>query len=199
MSSREKILAAIRQNKPESQPLSVQFKFDSNYPNAVDKFCDTLKGIGGEAVIVKNYDDIKNHIQLHFAEMTNIVTPIADLSHIADFSLNITDPHELACVNLAVLAGEFGVAENAAVWLTEKQAVHRVLPFICQHLALVIRKADIIENMHRAYERMMINDTGWGCFIAGPSKTADIEQSLVIGAHGARSLLVYIIDSDATL
>jgi L-lactate dehydrogenase complex protein LldG len=35
---------------------------------------------------------------------------------------------------------------------------------------------------------------GFATFIAGPSKTADIEQSLVLGAHGPRSLIVFLID-----
>jgi L-lactate dehydrogenase complex protein LldG len=37
---------------------------------------------------------------------------------------------------------------------------------------------------------------GWGCFIAGPSKTADIEQSLVIGAHGARSMVIFLLEGE---
>lgn len=51
--------------------------------------------------------------------------------------------------------------------------------------------------MHQAYERLAglgTNErTNYGTFIAGPSKTADIEQSLVISAQGPRSLDVLIV------
>ena len=75
----------------------------------------------------------------------------------------------------------------------QKYLSHRVLPMITQHLAIVVHKKDIVTNMHRAYERVKVNETGFDTFILGPSKTADIEQSLVIGAHGARGLVVYIL------
>jgi L-lactate dehydrogenase complex protein LldG len=108
------------------------------------------------------------------------------------------DPHALENVDLAILPTHFGVAENGACWITEAQMVQRALPFITQHLALVLRREDILPDMHAAYERIAALDAeepyGFAAFIAGPSKTADIEQSLVLGAHGPASLTVFLLD-----
>jgi L-lactate dehydrogenase complex protein LldG len=48
--------------------------------------------------------------------------------------------------------------------------------------------------MHEAYRRIKFNDYGYGTFISGPSKTADIAQVLVMGAQAARSATVLLID-----
>ena len=100
------------------------------------------------------------------------------------------DGLSLAEVEVLEIDGEFGVAENGAIWLTEEAMPHRVAPFICQHLVINVSK--IVPNMHAAYEELKMPNSSFGLFLAGPSKTADIEQSLVIGAHGARSLTVVI-------
>lgn len=96
----------------------------------------------------------------------------------------------LAEVEVLEIDGEFGVAENGAIWLIEEALPHRVAPFICQHLVIHVQK--IVPHMHAAYEELKKPSSSFGLFLAGPSKTADIEQSLVIGAHGARSLTVVI-------
>jgi L-lactate dehydrogenase complex protein LldG len=196
MSSREKILSQIKSNQPDYQELNVNFKFESVYENLYEKFVEVLNFVGGKAIEVADYEAIIADIREHYQDVSNIATTIPELSALADFSLNVDDPHELEMLNLAIIEGDFGVAENAAIWVSEKQLPHRVLPMITQYLAIVIHKTDIVTNMHRAYERVRVNETGFGTFISGPSKTADIEQSLVIGAHGARGLMVYMMDSD---
>ena len=100
------------------------------------------------------------------------------------------DGLSLAEIEVLEIDGEFGVAENGAIWLSEEALPHRVAPFICQHLVINVKK--IVPHMHAAYEELGKVNSGFGLFLSGPSKTADIEQSLVIGAHGARSLTVVI-------
>jgi L-lactate dehydrogenase complex protein LldG len=100
------------------------------------------------------------------------------------------DGLSLAEVEFLEIDGEFGVAENGAIWLLEEALPHRVAPFICQHLVINVKK--IVPHMHAAYKELGKVNSGFGLFLSGPSKTADIEQSLVIGAHGARSLTVVI-------
>ena len=193
MSAREQILFNIKNNQPDYQELNVNFKFESVYENLYEKFSEILNFVGGKALEVNSYQEIKDDVREHYQGVTNIATTIEELSALADFSLNISDPHELEMLNLAIIKGDFAVAENAAIWVSEKQLPHRALPMITQYLAIVIHKSDIVTNMHRAYERVKIDETGFGTFVSGPSKTADIEQSLVIGAHGARGLVVYVL------
>jgi L-lactate dehydrogenase complex protein LldG len=110
----------------------------------------------------------------------------------------------LADVDVAILHGEFAVAENAAIWATDHNLSQRVIYFLCQHLILVVPSSAIVDHMHAAYARIAaVSQNGrpafaepiFGVFISGPSKTADIEQSLVVGAHGPRSLTVCLLDA----
>ncbi len=121
-----------------------------------------------------------------------VVNRIAALGEMNDSIASLT-AEELAAVDTAYLQGTVAVAENGAIWLYESQMGNRLLPFICQHLVIVIERNNIVPTIHHAYQQIESAKEGFGVFLAGPSKTADIEQSLVIGAHGARSLIVYII------
>lgn len=197
MSSRDKILGAIRRNKPAATPLPDQFTFRTAYPDLAAQFRQVLQSIGGTVEVISSLDDIQTKVHTLFADLRTIAVTVPGLESLATFSLApVKDPHDLEHLELAILPGQLGVAENAAIWISENEMggeLIRVLPFITQHLALVIRASDLVENMHEAYKRIQPAATGFGTFLAGPSKTADIEQSLVVGAHGARSLVVFLL------
>jgi len=101
-------------------------------------------------------------------------------------------PHDFRDVDVVITPGLFGVAENGAVWIDESMVPLRAGLWLAQHLVVLLPIGEIVDNMHQAYERLGLSEaaSGFGCFIAGPSKTADIEQLLVIGAHGPRSLTI---------
>lgn len=195
MSSRDRILAQIRQNKPEEVALPAVTTFTSDFENTEDKFREMLAAIYTEVIVVKNLEELAQKAEELYGKVVNRATTIPALAAWADFSLNVADPHELETVEIAIVQAEFGVAENGAVWVSDQYLPHRVLPFITQNLAFVIPRNALVDNMHEAYVRLQ-DTLGWGCFIAGPSKTADIEQSLVIGAHGARSMVIFLLEGE---
>jgi L-lactate dehydrogenase complex protein LldG len=80
------------------------------------------------------------------------------------------------------------VAENGAVWIDDRTLPARWLPFLAEHLLIVLPAVRLVDDMHAAYDRIARPLASYGVFVSGPSKTADIEQRLVVGAHGARSL-----------
>ena len=53
---------------------------------------------------------------------------------------------------------------------------------------------DMIDTMHDAMKLVSLDDIAYGAFISGPSKTADIEQALVMGAHGAMRATVILTE-----
>jgi L-lactate dehydrogenase complex protein LldG len=103
------------------------------------------------------------------------------------------DPHELADVDLGVVRAQFGVAESGAVWLTQEDLVVNALGFLSQHLIVLLDPDEIVRDMHEAYRRVRLDVTGYGCFMMGPSATADVEATLVHGAQGPRSLDVFFL------
>lgn len=194
MSSRAEILSKIKTNKPEFSPLPELAEFARPEINLVESFMEVLSFVGGKAIEISSNEKIEDKIKEIYPDMNNICSTISGLElPLVDLS-KITNPHELSNIDLAIIKGEFGVAENAAVWIPASSLAFRALPFITQHMVFVLKKSDLVWNMHQAYEKLNLdNVSGYGVFVSGPSKTADIEQSLVIGAHGSRSLVVFLV------
>lgn len=190
-SSRELIIDAIRKNKGNQHPLKEYHWQSDTLHDLIETYQASLQKNGG-VLITDTTVDINVYIKEKFPDTQNICSLVDRVNGNVDIQ-SIQDPHVLNTVDVAVVRSGIGVAENAANWVTEKEVVHRALPFIAQHLILLLNKQDLVTTMHRAYEKIDMTDAGFGVFIAGPSKTADIEQSLVVGAHGPRSLTVFVV------
>lgn len=182
MSSRQRILEAVRRNRPELRPLPVLPTGAALPPDAVERFMAMVRDVGGEAVIT---GDVSTAIHNRYPEARRVVSMLDGVPFTDD---------SLDGIDLVVLRGELGVVENGAIWVAESAMGHRALPFVTMHLVLVLRADQLVADMHGAYAALGLEreTPGFGVFISGPSKTADIERALVIGAQGPRSLLVVI-------
>jgi len=199
MSSKASILSVIRAQRVPEAPLPSLERAWLQFADPLAQFEAQVAGVGGRTVRVRGTEDIGRALAGYpeFTQAKQIVSSIEGIASTYQID-RVRDPHDLESVDWALLPADFGVAENGAVWVTDEGLEHRALYFIVQHLALVLPAREIVHNMHEAYARLNIGASSLGLFISGPSKTADIEQSLVIGAHGPRSLTVFLVESTAT-
>jgi L-lactate dehydrogenase complex protein LldG len=197
MTTREKILQAVLQNQPELKPLPDISMFKGESTNVVQRYMDVFKTISGLPYLVESYDGIKTLINANFDVTKRMVTTLTQLSESIELISDSVDPSTYEDVELAIIQAHFAVAENGAVWLTDDIMGQQIIPYICQHLAVVVLAESIVPTLHEAYEIIGKGDYRFGGFIGGPSKTADIEQALVLGAHGPLTMTVFILNTNA--
>lgn len=195
MNSRDKTLAEIRKNKPADLSLP-QLPGAFQFADSVEQFTTVLTTIGGSVQHIRSREEADTYFAAIAEEKAIYVNNIPALGPVNSKAFAEAPASQIETVQTALLRGSLGVAENGAVWLPESAMVARLLPFLCQQLVLVLTEKEIVHSMHDAYAAIRAGEEGYGVFIAGPSKTADIEQSLVLGAHGPLSLQVLLVAAD---
>lgn len=204
MSSKEDILQSIRHHtgtRYEKPDLVEVEEKALKYADKEKQFCEMMKMVGGQAVVLAPGQDINELIKELYPD-TKRVAAVMDEVKCADGTQTIDcatfhpddvkASAELDGTDLAIVDGKIGVCENGAVWI-QQDVEQRAIYFISEALVIVLNRACLVHNMHEAYQRIDTGEYGYGVFISGPSKTADIEQALVMGAHGARSVTVILV------
>lgn len=182
MSSREEIIKALQEVKVPAKAYPGAFTSQVVGDDTLADFLHSMVVVSTTVIQVKEAADAAPALDQHFPNMQRVrLNPLADGLSLAD-------------IDVLEIDGDFGVAENGAIWLDDSTLPHRVAPFICQHLVIYLSQKNLLPTLQEAYIRLGDKQTGFGVFLSGPSKTADIEQSLVIGAHGARSLVVVLTE-----
>lgn len=202
MSSKTTILSSIRRHTtekfdyPNLKPLEHEAL---TYTDPIAAFSDHLEQAGGRAIVLKEDETVGAIVARLYPKAQRVANTVATLSGTELLPGKVFNPDEavepaqLNGTDVAIIESQLGVAENACCWI-EQQVRYRAIYFIAETLVIVLRKADVVNNMHEAYSRIdNKSNVPFACFISGPSKTADIEQALVFGAHGAKEVTVILI------
>ncbi|MGL4584946.1 MAG: LutC/YkgG family protein [Flavobacterium sp.] len=191
MSSKEQILNNIKRNTKQVYDKPKMELSAISYEDKLTQFAEISKAVGGDAVILKEGEDINQVIQSLYPEANVIASEITDITLATLHPDQVASPKDLNDVDLAIIEGAFGVCENGCIWIPQ-QIKYKALYFITQYLVIVLDRSKLVNNMHEAYQQITPSEKGFGVFISGPSKTADIEQALVVGAHGPKGLTVIL-------
>jgi len=192
-SARTSILAAVRSVRIPDPGLA-RYEGPETGADLAVRFAENLDAAGGRCIHVAHASGIPGALRSlpGFASARSVVSDVPTLPSRLPTPAP-SAPRDLHDLDFALISGGLGVAESGAVWIQPQEALVRAAAFLAPEVALVLSHRDIVADLHRAYARIALGAAGFGCFVAGPSKTADIEQSLVIGAHGPRVLSVLIV------
>jgi L-lactate dehydrogenase complex protein LldG len=194
MSSKEDILKKYRSNIREQFDMPDLSDIQAvTYPNPLLQFINMTKSVGGNAIEVEKGSDINKLIRELFPDAVEIASNLPEITIATRNPDEVDSASDLNGTDVGIIRGAFGVAENACVWIPQ-QMKEKAVMFISENLIILLKKSEIVNNMHEAYKRIEMNDYGYGTFISGPSKTADIAQVLVMGAQAARSATVLLLD-----
>jgi L-lactate dehydrogenase complex protein LldG len=194
MSNKEDILKKYRANVREKYDMPDLSDIAAiTYPDPLLQFMNMTKSVGGNAIEVEKGRDINDLIRELYPDAKEIASNLAEITIATRNPDEVGRARDLNGTDVGIIRGMFGVAENACVWIPQ-QMKEKAVCFISENLVILLNKSEIVNNMHEAYRRIQFNDYGYGTFISGPSKTADIAQVLVMGAQAARSATVLLLD-----
>ena len=204
MSSKEEILKRYRANVRQQYDMpDLRDIHAITYPEPLVQFVKTSEAVGGQVIEVDKGRDINTLICELFPDAKEIASNLPEITIATRNPDTIGRARDLNGTDVGVIRGMFGVAENGCIWVPQTMK-ERAVCFISENLVILLPKEAIVNNMHEAYRRLangdansgieLFDDYGYGTFISGPSKTADIAQVLVMGAQAARSVTVLLVD-----
>ena len=193
MSKKEDIIGKIRAGKHMEYDMpDLSLLNATTFADPVDEFRRMSKHSGADVVDAADGDDINEIVRRAYPDAKAIASNLDCVTRTNRNPDTVDEAQNLNGTDVAVVKGDLGVAENGCVWIPQTMK-ERAVCFIAEYLVIILKRSDIVSNMHEAYARIKTNDYGYGCFISGPSKTADIAQALVMGAQAARGVTVVLV------
>ena len=195
MSTKESILSRYKKHIREQFDMpSLDDIKGITYPDPLVQFIKMSESVGGQVIEVAEGRDINTLIKELYPDAKEIASNLPEITIATRNPDTIESAQALNGTDVGSIRGKFGVAENACIWIPQ-QMKEKAVCFISENLVILLPKSQIVNNMHEAYKRIEFDETydGYGTFISGPSKTADIAQVLVMGAQAARSVTVLLL------
>lgn len=190
--NKEELFQKLRANTREQYDMPDMNIQGISYPDPFKQFAEMTKTVVGNIAEAKEGDDINDIIKSLYPEAKTFASNLSYITIAQKNPDTVAEAKDLDGTDVGIVEGKIGVAENGCVWIPQTMK-EKAVCFISEYLVIILNKSDIVNNMHEAYKRISFDPQyNFGTFISGPSKTADIEQALVMGAQAARGVTVIV-------
>ena len=191
---KEELLQKLRANtKVQYDMPAMDDLLGITYADAYQQFVEMTKTVGGRIVEARKNDDLNQIIRNLYPNAKIFASNLPYISIAQRNPDTVEEAQDLNGTDVGIVEGQLGVAENACIWVPQTMK-EKAVCFISEYLVIILDKQNVVNNMHEAYRRIEMDPRyNFGTFISGPSKTADIEQALVMGAQAARGVTVLVL------
>jgi L-lactate dehydrogenase complex protein LldG len=217
MDSKEKIMQSLRMQKikqksqalPEINDKDIYRDMQTNPDEMLSLFKQKLENLHGEVHIAEDFSHAA-HILLEILESIKNKRCIAQLAPLIlkiininpalksfidiDASLSIPS-NKFALYNAGISMADFLVARTGSIILRSITAGGRRLSILPPTHIIIARTNQLVSSLDEVISYYNQDDVTWSfaTIITGPSRTADIEKELVLGAHGPKRLITIIL------
>lgn len=169
-------------------------------------FAEALIEAGGTFIYCQNEEEMASQLSV-LIKQRNLETPfcfnkeLAELLSLFGLAVN-TDQKMIQSMQVGITLSEFLIGRLGSVMVSSVASggrrtyiypeVHIVVAYASQVVADIEDALAGVASKYGEYMPSMIT------LITGPSRTADIEKTLVMGAHGPKELIVLMIDDKDT-
>mgnify|MGYP003571148330 CR=1 FL=1 len=172
----------------------------------VDLFVQEATRVSATVVRIRSLDDVPDQVGAYLREhqlpAKIKIAPhdaLKSLDWQAKTSLMVEDGRGAGDDGVSVSMAYGGVAETGTLVMSSGPQSPTSLNFLPLDHIVVLNAGDIVGDYETVWDRIR-NEAGPGKlprtvnWITGPSRTADIEQTLLLGAHGPQRLHILIVD-----
>jgi L-lactate dehydrogenase complex protein LldG len=173
------------------------------------RFSERLAAVGGRAWRVRGLEGAREAVVGILAEAGVTRLVVSDAERVAAVlpgiessveGLSILDRRDRAqlfAAEAGLSTAQWAIAETGSLVLVSSEERHRLVSLVPPlHIALVPTSA-LLPTMAEGLRRVAASGPASAItWVTGPSRTADIELTLVVGVHGPRALHVVFVDED---
>lgn len=218
MNSRDKILQNIKkalegnpgcqQNAavPDSLLSSkINSPISASQEKLVELFQKELELVSGEFLRLSTFDEIilkiiqllKENIDFSYTISGGLMTKKIAVKLPKNFKF--VDPHsekqKLAAAQVGIVDVEYAIADTGTLVVPFHHGHSSCVYVLPEIVIALVQKGQLIAHHFELFEKIDPEKAKNMMLITGPSRTADIEKILILGAHGPRRLIVYMLDT----
>jgi len=204
-SVREKILAQLKSAQSNIEyPLLSDFTDEGDFvfpepDDLLQTFCDELEEIKGKVIIAGSEKEAKEKLNKLLSQKNINSLYCTDEYLLKNLSSNIpieSRPEKFENMEAAITRCELLIARSGTVVVSSAFSGRRLNVFPPVHIIWAQKKqlvTFISDAVNRLKDKYGNDFPSQVTFVTGQSRTADIEKTLVMGAHGPRELIVVIV------